>query len=265
MTRSADQITEQLLGYDRLWLFLDYDGTLADFAPTPEYAVTDPEAVAVVTCLALCPRVRVAVISGRTVSQLRQLLPVPNILLAGTYGVELYTPDGKLLERAERSVIRPTLEQLKSIWQQLIAKRSGFFLEDKGWALALHARFADEVEADQVLSDASLLALKLASSGEFHVLQGQRFLEVGPTIAHKGCAVEYILDRFAWPGALPVYLGDDDKDEDAFETIKAYQGVALVVTALQRETLADAQLTSPQAARDWLNTLARQLSAKASV
>ena len=81
------------------------------------------------------------------------------------------------------------------------------------------------------------LRVGLATSTEFRVLQGQRFLEVGPAIAHKGRTVDYILDRFAWPGALPVYLGDDDKDEDAFETIQANQGVALVVSALEQEDI----------------------------
>lgn len=264
MTHSPDRILEQLLGYERLWLFLDYDGTLADFTPTPEYVVTDPEIVALVTRLAICPRMRVAVISGRTLSQLRQLLPVPHIWLAGTYGVELYTPDGKLLQRAERSTIRPGLEQLKSIWQQIIARQPGFFLEDKGWTLALHARFADEAEADQVLAGAFLSTLGLALSSEYRVHQGQRFLEVGTAMAHKGRTVDYILDRFVWPGALPLYLGDDDQDEEAFAAIKAHHGVALLVAALQRTTRADAQLASPQAARDWLNQLAERLSAKAS-
>ncbi len=262
MSRSPEQVMEQVLDHDRLWLFLDYDGTLADLAPTPEWVVTDAAVVALVTRLAQCSRVRVAVVSGRTLSQLRQLFPVPNILLAGTYGVEMFTPEGELVQRADRGVIRPVLEQLKSIWQPRIADRSGFFLEDKGWALALHARYATEAEADQVLADARLTALRLASVHEFHVLQGQRFLEVGPAVARKGRAVSYILDRFAWPGALPVYLGDDDQDEDAFETIKVYRGVTLVVSALQRKTLADARLTSPQAARDWLDTLAEQLRAR---
>ena len=69
MTRSADQIMAQLLDHDRLWLFLDYDGTLADFAPTPEYVITDPDVISLVTRLTRCPRLRVAVISGRTLSQ----------------------------------------------------------------------------------------------------------------------------------------------------------------------------------------------------
>ncbi len=262
MSQSPDQIMERVLSHDRLWLFLDYDGTLADFVPTPDLIVTDPEIVALITRLALCPGVRVAVISGRTLGQVRELLPVPHIFLAGTYGVELYTPNGELLLRAERSLFRPALEQLKPIWQQLISGRAGFFIEDKGWALALHARFAQDAEAAQVLSSAWASIDKLASSNEFRVLHSQRFLEVGPAIARKDHTVDYVLDRFVWPGALPVYLGDDDQDEDAFAVIKAHHGVAFLVAALQRTTLADARLASPQAARDWLGQLAERLSVK---
>jgi trehalose-phosphatase len=193
------------------------------------------------------------------------LLPVPRIWLAGTYGIELCTPDGELLQRADLSAIRPGLEVLKPIWQHLIEQRTGFFLEDKGWTLALHARFASEDEAAQVMAEAVQATLNFAASGEFRVLQSQRFLEVGPALAHKGHTVDYVLEQWAWPGALPVYLGDDDKDEDAFERIKAHQGIALVVSALQRKTLADAQLVSPEAARAWLNTLAEQLSHRAQM
>ena len=232
-----------LLDHERLWLFLDYDGTLADFAPTPADVFTEPAVVRLVTQLTKCPRLRVAVLSGRPLSQIQQLLPVSNILLAGTYGVELQTFDGEIVQRAERGVIRPALEQLKAFWQQLIATRTGFFVEDKGWALALHARFAKDSEAEQVLADACMSTVGLASSSEFRVLQGQRFLEVAPAIAHKGRTVDYLLDRFAWPHALPVYLGDDDKDEDAFDAIKAHQGVALLVAAIQRPTRADSRLS----------------------
>ncbi len=262
MIHSPEQIMEQVLAQDRLWLFLDYDGTLADFAPTPEYVISDPDIIALVTRLALCPRTRVAVISGRPLSQVRQLLPTPKIVLAGTYGIELQTPDGEILRRAERIVIRPALEQLKPIWQQLISDRSGFFIEDKGCALALHARFATEAEADQVLSAAYASIVELALPGGVRVLHSQRFLEVAPAMAHKGYTVDYVLDRFTWPRALPVYLGDDDQDEEAFATIKARRGVALLVAASQRTTLADAQLASPQAARDWLSQLAERLDAK---
>ncbi len=260
MIHSPAQIMEQLLHQDRLWLFLDYDGTLADFAPTPEHVVADPEVISIVSRLVLCPRVRVAVISGRPLDQIRQLLPRSHIWLAGTYGVEVQTPSGEILRRAEWEVIRPALEQLKPFWQQLIADRTGFLLEDKGWALALHARFANDAEAAQVLWAAATSTVTLVSSGEFRLLHSQHFLEICPILAHKGRAVDYVLDRFAWPGGLPVYLGDDDNDEDAFEVIKARHGVAVLVAAIARTTLADTQLDSPQAARDWLNQLTERLS-----
>jgi trehalose-phosphatase len=67
--------------------------------------------------------------------------------------------------------------------------------------------------------------------------------------------VAYLLDRYPLPGALPLYLGDDDKDEEAFRVIKARGGVAVVVASEPRETEADMRLESPKAARRWLEIL----------
>ena len=83
---------ERLAQAERLWLFLDYDGTLADFAPTPEHVNPDPELVDLIERLARHPRFRVAVVSGRRLSHVQKLVPVPGVLLAGTYGIELQTP-----------------------------------------------------------------------------------------------------------------------------------------------------------------------------
>jgi trehalose 6-phosphate phosphatase len=240
----------------RLWLFLDYDGTLAGFAPTPEHVEPDPELLDLIGRLVREPRLRVAVVSGRRLDHVRRLVPVPGVLLAGTYGVELQLPDGQRQDRLDYEGVRPVLEALKPRWAALIAGRQGFFLEDKGWALALHARFAAEEEAEAVLGEARRLAGEaLARQPDFRLLGGHKFLETGPRLAHKGRTVEYLLDRYPWPGALPVYLGDDDKDEEAFGAIQARGGIALVVAAEPRETRADLRLESPQAARRWLEGL----------
>jgi trehalose-phosphatase len=239
-------------------LFLDYDGTLADFAPTPEHVNPDPELVDLLERLEHNPRFRVAVVSGRRLSHVQKLVPVPGILLAGTYGIELQAPDGKLIDRLDYDRLRPTLDGLKPQWAALIGGRRGFFLEDKGWALALHARFADEYEADQVLADARSMAeeaQRLAVQDLFRLLGGHKFLEIGPRLAHKGLTVAHLLATYQWPGALPLYLGDDDKDEEAFGAIKACGGVAVLVAAEPRETAADLRLASPQAARRWLEML----------
>jgi trehalose 6-phosphate phosphatase len=250
-----EQINERLGQAERLWLFLDYDGTLADFAPTPDHVDTDPELIGLLTRLARHSRIRMTVISGRRLSHVEALVQVPGIFLAGTYGIELRTPEGKRINRVEYDAVRPTLNALKPRWLHLIAGHEGFFLEDKGWALALHARFADEDEAEEVLAAARHLGTVAARSGPFRLLGGDKFLEIGPTLAHKGQTVDYLLDRYPWPSALPVYLGDDDKDEEAFGVIKDRGGISILVAPEPRKTKADCRLESPQAARHWLERL----------
>lgn len=252
------RVLEQLAQAERLWLFLDYDGTLAGFAPTPEHVHPDPALVALITRLAQHPQLRVAVVSGRRLSHVQKLVPVPGVLLAGTYGIELRTPDGECINRLDYGSVRPTLKALKPRWEALLAGRQGFFLEDKGWALALHARFADDEETDRVLVDARHLAgaeLKRTAPGVFRLLGGHKFLEIGPRLGHKGLTVAYLMDRHPWPGVVPLYVGDDDKDEEAFGVVKARGGVAVMVAAEPRETEADMRLDSPQATRAWLETL----------
>jgi trehalose 6-phosphate phosphatase len=251
----SNTVAQRLAEAERLWLFLDYDGTLADFAPTPDHVEPDPDVISLVTQLGCHARVRAAIISGRRLGHIEKLVPVSGIFLAGTYGIELRMPDGERIDRVDYDAIRPLLEQLKPHWAQLIADRAGFYLEDKDWALALHARFAHDEEADEVLAQARRQADEVAAEGPFRVLGGHKFLEIGPQLAHKGRTVDYLLDRHPWTGALPLYVGDDDKDEEAFGVIQSRGGLAVVVSAEPRETQADLRLTSPTATRQWLSQL----------
>jgi trehalose 6-phosphate phosphatase len=264
-TEPPQWVHKKLAQAERLWLFLDYDGTLADFAPTPEHVSPDQELVDLLTRLALHPRIQVAVVSGRRLAHVQRLVPVPEILLAGTYGVELRLPGEERVNRLEYDVIRPTLNAVKSQWVDLLAGQEGFFLEDKGWALALHARFATEADTQRVLAEAhryAAEALRSSTQAAYRLLGGHKFLEIGPRLAHKGRTVDYLLDRFSWRRALALYLGDDDKDEEAFSVIKARGGIAALVAAEPRATEADWRLDSPQAARCWLKTLLTQAANK---
>jgi trehalose 6-phosphate phosphatase len=255
MSCAFELIDYRLIQVERLRLFLDYDGTLADFAPTPEHVNPDPKLIELLTRLAQHPRIQAAVISGRRLDHVARLVPVPGILLAGCYGIELQLPDGERVNRVAYDTIRPVLEALKPRWSELIAGRDGFFLEDKGWALAVHARFADDEEASRVLDIARQMADGEVLWDTFRLLSGHKFLEIGPRLAHKGKTVACLLKSRPWPGALPLYLGDDDKDEEAFGVIKARDGIAILIAGEPRDTQADCRLESPQAARRWLKAL----------
>ncbi|HEX5838231.1 MAG TPA: trehalose-phosphatase, partial [Anaerolineales bacterium] len=227
--KGKDELTDWAMGSPCLWLFLDYDGTLAEFAPTPEHIEPNQEIIDVLEQLVQRPCTRVTILSGRRLEHVRQLLPVPGLFLAGTYGLEFMDPTGAAIRRVEYKDIRPVLETIKPQWQQLIEGRNGFFLEDKGWTLALHARFADDQEAEQVLTHARRLTRQVSPASRFRILGGHKFLEIAPRRASKRDTVAYLLSRYPLPEARLLYIGDDDKDEEAFPLIHANQGLAVKV------------------------------------
>jgi trehalose 6-phosphate phosphatase len=236
----------------RVVLFLDYDGTLVPIAPTPAEARPDGALLALLADLARAPALDTILISGRPLAWLRAALPVPGLTLAGTYGVEIQRRGNTLVRGADRTQIRPILEQVKAKWERLTNGHRGFLLEDKGLALALHARWAEPAEAGAVLEAARAAAQAMLPAGGFRILGGDRFLEVAPTAAHKGHTVDWLLHQINDPSALPVYFGDDDKDEEAFDVIRRRGGIPIGVGARFPLEQALERLPSPEAVRGWL-------------
>jgi trehalose-phosphatase len=256
---TPDEALTRVAEADRVWLFLDYDGTLAEFAPTPDHILPDPNLADLIRRLANHPALRVAVISGRRLSHIEQLLPVEGIWRAGTYGVELITPDGDRVDRLTSRAVRALLDEIKPRWSGLLAGRDGFYLEDKDWAIAIHAKDADLVEAEGVLRSARAETDGMIDPGRFRILGGDRFIEIGPRLAHKGKTVDYLLTTFPWQNALPVFLGDDDKDEEAFHIILEHDGLPIVVSPEPKDTAAVCRLPTPGAVRRWLEQLLSRL------
>jgi trehalose 6-phosphate phosphatase len=237
---------------EQIWLLLDYDGTLADFAPTPDDVIPDPELIALLQNLVEHPKIKLAIISGRRLAHIEKLVPLPGVWLAGSYGLEMRTPTGEHLHRADYAALRPQLGQLKPQWAELIHGEEGFYLEDKGWSLALHARFADASLAEQILMQGRTLAEQTCSDEAFQLLGGHKFLEIAPQDADKGHTVAFLLQQDGRDQMMPIYLGDDDKDERAFPIVQQFGGFAGCVCKPKRSTCADFLLESPQQTRDWL-------------
>lgn len=241
----------------QIWWFFDYDGTLADFAPNPDVILPDPELIHLVTQLAARDDMRVTIISGRRLAHIEQLLPVNGLIKAGSYGLELRLPTGELLHPVAQDDVRPVLDLLKAQWESLLDGRKGFYLEDKGWTLAIHAKDADVQEGKWVIDHARLLA-EVAVAAEddhtFKLLGGDRFFEIAPQAADKRRTVKRIIKSYAWPGAMPVYLGDDDKDALAFDVVQAYGGIAVAVGNRPATNGADCRLSAPADCRRWLKS-----------
>jgi len=250
----ANDLIPQLKG-KHVDLYLDYDGTLAVFAPTPDVVLPDDRVIGLISQLADSPNVRVSIVSGRRLGHIRELLPLKNILLAGTYGVEMQTPDGKEIHQIAHDTIRPTLDSLKPRWQKLIEGKEGFYLEDKGWALAIHARNAEEKQGLGVLESAEKMLTQDVLGEHFQKIHSYRFLEIGPHNADKGHALRYLFDKFHWKDSIPMYIGDDDKDEEAFQVINEHNGVSILVAKEPRKTEAKFILSSPAEVHQWLENV----------
>jgi len=238
-----------------IWMLLDYDGTLADFSPTPDDVFPDATLIALLKDLADHPRFSLAIISGRRLSHIEKLLPIESVWLAGSYGLEMRLPTGEYLQREDYDVFRPKLNQLKPAWEKLIDGKEGFYLEDKGWSIALHARLAENTLATKILEKARSLAKPIMTEKIFNLLGGYKFLEIAPVKADKGQTVEFLLNEFGNSNILPIYLGDDDKDEKAFPVVQAHGGLSGCVSFPPRRTNADFTIASPQEARKWLQIL----------
>jgi len=199
--------------------FLDYDGTLSPLAPTPGQARPLPGAAAVLAALAESPGIRVALVTGRTVTEIRRLVDVPGIYYIGIHGLEICLPDGSFELSEHAAVVRAALPPIKQQIEQAIGKRPGILIEDKGLALACHYRLASRAEAARARETVAAVASSYQWRGvQIAVTHGHEVIEIRSALVHKGNTACRLLGTQG-PLALAVYIGDDQTDEDAFELL----------------------------------------------
>jgi len=207
---------ERLQSARTSFLVLDYDGTVAPFH------VVRMEAYPMAGVPDLISRIRdrtngaIAVISGRPLSELTQLLDVPGIMMVGNHGYEFRFPDGNLKTR------KPFYDQREGLFKALATSfRKGLIsrIETKVASIALHTRGLPE---DEALSMEKWAMENWTPIASLHNLEVRKFnggVELRCPGRDKGSALKFILSRQP-DDAFCVYVGDDETDEDAFRVLK---------------------------------------------
>jgi trehalose 6-phosphate phosphatase len=241
-------------------VFFDFDGTLSDIVDDPDSARPAAGAVKALQRLAaLCP---VAVLSGRDLADVTERVGLPGIWYAGSHGFELTAPDGTHHQNDAAAAAIPVLEQAAAELRAQLGSIPGVVVEHKRFGVAVHYRNAARDRVGEV-------AATVRAAGQHHALRvttGREVIELRPDIDwDKGKTLRWVIDHLRHAGSghlMPIYLGDDITDEDAFDAVRD-DGVPIVVRHTDdgdRATAALFALDSPARVTEFADRLARQLS-----
>jgi len=230
-------------------LFLDIDGTLLDLAETPDGIVVPPDLSSDLQKLSDNMGGALALVTGRSVEFADRLFVPCHFPIAGLHGAERRLSDGKII-RLEPSF---AFEQLKLDLADSAKAMPGVIVEDKGLAVAAHFRLAPEHQ--EAVETMMAEALEAAGAG-FALQRGKMVVEIRPSGADKGKAVEDFMATPPFSGRQLMVVGDDLTDEAMFKVANTVGGMAVRVGPLTPASAARFSVASPTALRTILGLIA---------
>lgn len=243
-------------------LVTDMDGTISPIVRRPEDAAVLPEARDALERLQSCLDL-VAVVSGRAIGVVRQMIPLTQGLYAGNHGLERWGLDGyELAAEAEPWVAR--IEAVTSELANRLAAK-GVLVENKGGSATLHYRTApNPPEARKAILEA------LADGGpasQLMVEEGRMVVNLLPPVGiDKGSAIDWLVELKQLRSV--VYVGDDVTDTHAFRRLRSLRHEGLQTLNIgvigsgsppEVAALADATVACPQELASILHAVADEL------
>ena len=223
-------------------LFVDFDGTLVELAPTPDSIVVPSGLADDVGSLAGMLDGRFALVSGRSIADLSRHLGSIDVCIAGSHGAEIRLPGDTDRAGAEHPMRPADLASVRAFAGAI----PGLLVEHKPAGIALHYRNAP-TRADEVHA----FAAQLSEGRGWDLKHGKFVIEIVPAGVHKGRAVDLLMQDEPFRGAVPVFVGDDLTDEDGFAAVLRHGGHAVAVGERPSQ-LAGYRLPDPAAVREWL-------------
>ncbi|KAI4323840.1 hypothetical protein L6164_023415 [Bauhinia variegata] len=270
---SFEQITNPSKG-KRIALFLDYDGTLSPIVDNPDCAfMSDNMRAAVKKAAEYFPT---AIISGRSRDKVYKFVGLTELYYAGSHGMDIIGPVRQSISDNHPNCIRSTDKQGKEVnlFQPaaeflpmidevltLLVERTkdieGAKVENNKFCVSVHYRNVNEKNWDTV---GKCVHDILKDYPRLRLTHGRKVLEIRPVIDwDKGKAVTFLLESLGLSNCedvLPIYVGDDSTDEDAFKVLREEtRGYGILVSSTPKESNAVYSLRDPSEVMEFLKSL----------
>lgn len=233
-------------------LYLDFDGTLAAFAPHPDGVTVNESLPGLLTGLRERLAGAVALVTGRSLATLDGFMGLGHFAGAGLHGLELRYPDGRIRRLGDPEAARPIARALRAHFEA----DPRIIVEDKGPTVALHYRRARE-RAEECIA----AMREIVEDTGFEVMLGHAVVEARPRGMDKGLAYRALAAEAPFVGRKPVFIGDDATDEDGFRAVAQDGGFGVKVGL--GATVAPYRIDAVGGVHDWLAASLAALSAEA--
>lgn len=219
-------------------LFLDYDGTLTPIVETPLQAILAPEVKVLLDRLRRNEQCRLTIVSGRALSDLRQRVGLKKIVYVGNHGFEMYGPNINWENRCFPKA-REVFSQIINRLSKTLASMPEILIEDKRITLSIHVRQLAAEKKPLFKKALYKVAMPYVQLKDVFLREGKEVYELRPPVAwDKGKAVLWLLQG-SEKSSVPIYIGDDQTDEDAFVALK---NVAITIHVGSGQTAAQYSL-----------------------
>lgn len=209
-------------------LLTDYDGTLTPIVDKPELALLSEDTR--VLLREISGQYPIAIISGRSLADIKDLVGVDGIYYAGNHGLEISGP-GLDLKKPEADRTRPLIAKICNQLQDVLGHIEGAIVENKGLTASVHYRLVSDVDFYRLENVFKKVIHPYLSTGKIRMNSGKKVFEIRPNLGwNKGKAARWMIDSVAHQkDSLPIYIGDDRTDEDAFAALKDH-GITILVS-----------------------------------
>jgi len=218
-------------------LFLDFDGTLVELAPTPDAVIVPDGLRDALTDVSAMLDGALAIISGRQLDDVSGFLAPLTLPMSGSHGMERRRADGSMVDPGAE--VRDAAIAIRTEIAERLGDVPGVMIENKHWSPSVHHRAAP----DKTDLCRTVVEDVLQSYPDWHASPGKMVVEIRYLETTKGDAVKAFMEETPFAGRTPVFVGDDKSDEDGMRAAAALGGFGIKIGS--GDSIARYRLESP--------------------